>query len=83
MQDLKKQAENMKAISDKSRKQVKIGDIISISIPDVDKAKRDLKNIIGVVLQINEDRFYKNCYQPWHSIEVMLQVSKPTNFTLV
>lgn len=47
----------MKKTSDKSHPPAEIGDNITIPIPDVDKAKGEL--IIGVVLQVNDDGFYK------------------------
>ena len=46
---LEKHAKKMKAISDKSYMPVKIGDYFTKPTPD-QRAKRDLKNIIGVVL---------------------------------
>lgn len=58
-ENLEKQANKMKNTSDKSHPPAKIGDNITIPIPDVDKAKGDLRNIIGVVLNINDDGFYR------------------------
>lgn len=57
--NLEKQAKKMKAISDKSHPPAKLGDNITIPVPDVDKAKGDFRNVIGVVLQVTEDGFYK------------------------
>lgn len=46
----------MKAIANSQRK---IGNNVTPPSPDVDKAEGDFKNITRVVIQINEDRFYK------------------------
>ena len=56
---LQKQAEKMKITSDKLHAPAKIGDNVAIPILEADKAKGDLKNIIGVVLQARDDGFYK------------------------
>lgn len=47
--NLKKLAEKMKLISDATYPPVDIEDNIIISIPDVDRGKADLRNLIGVV----------------------------------
>ncbi|KAF2887469.1 hypothetical protein ILUMI_18704, partial [Ignelater luminosus] len=57
--NLVKQAKKMKATSDKSHPPANIGDNVTIPIPDVDKGKGDLRNIIGVILQTNDEGFYK------------------------
>lgn len=49
----------MKANYDKSHLLARTGDNVTIHIPNMDKTKENLKNVIGVVLQINENRFYK------------------------
>ncbi|CAB0036291.1 unnamed protein product [Trichogramma brassicae] len=51
---LQHQAKRMKLRSDKLHKQVTIGDCVIVPIPDVDRAKSDLRNIIGVVLEEND-----------------------------
>ncbi|GBP68827.1 Ionotropic receptor 25a [Eumeta japonica] len=54
------EAKKMKATSDKSHPPANIGDnMTTIPIPDVDKGKGDLRNIIGVILQKNDEGFYK------------------------
>ncbi|KAF2900335.1 hypothetical protein ILUMI_05851 [Ignelater luminosus] len=58
-ENLVKQAKKMKATSDKSHPLANIGDNVTIPIPDVDKGKGDLRNIIGVILQTNDEGFYK------------------------
>lgn len=50
-ESLVKQAKKMKATSDRSHPPANIGDNVTIPIPDVDKGKGDLRNIIGVILQ--------------------------------
>ncbi|KAF2887644.1 hypothetical protein ILUMI_18529, partial [Ignelater luminosus] len=54
-ENLVKQAKKMKATSDKSHPPANIGDNVTIPIPDVDKGKGDLRNIIGVILQTNDE----------------------------
>ncbi|KAF2893465.1 hypothetical protein ILUMI_12708 [Ignelater luminosus] len=58
-ENLVKQAKKMKATSDKSHPPANIGNNVTIPIPDVDKGKGDLRNIIGVILQTNDEGFYK------------------------
>ncbi|CAG5059156.1 unnamed protein product [Parnassius apollo] len=48
----------MKASSDKSLPPTSIAEYI-IPIPDVDKRRGDLRNIIGVILQRNNEGIYK------------------------
>lgn len=58
-QNLEIQAKKMKIASEKSHPEAEIGDNVTIPIPDVDKAKGDLRNIIGVVLEKNNTGLYK------------------------
>lgn len=58
-ENLVKQAKKMKATTDKSHPPANIGDNVTIPIPDVDKGKGDLRNIIGVILQKNDEGLYK------------------------
>lgn len=54
-ENLSKQAKKMKRISDATHPPVEVGDNVIIPIPDVDRAKADFRNVIGVVLEKNED----------------------------
>lgn len=58
-ENLEKQAKKMKAASDKSHPPAKVGDNVTVPIPDVDRGRGDLRNVIGVVLEINDDGLYK------------------------
>lgn len=58
-QNLEIQAKKMKIASEKSHPEAEIGDNITIPIPDVDKAKGELRNIIGVVHEKNNTGLYK------------------------
>lgn len=49
----------MKKNSDQTHPPLKAGDNVSVPIPDVDKGKVELRNLIGVVLYINSDQMYK------------------------
>jgi hypothetical protein len=49
----------MKLISDATHPPVDVGGNVIIRIADVDRAKADLRNILGVVLDKNEDGLYK------------------------
>jgi hypothetical protein len=42
-------------LSDATHSPVDVGGNIILPIPDVDRAKADLQNFVGVVLQENED----------------------------
>ncbi|XP_045450426.1 uncharacterized protein LOC123659217 [Melitaea cinxia] len=54
-ENLVKHAKKMKATSDKSHPPANIEDNVTVPIPDVDKGKGDLRNIIGVILQKNDE----------------------------
>ncbi|XP_043473980.1 KRAB-A domain-containing protein 2-like [Leptopilina heterotoma] len=54
-ENLNNQAKKMKRASNASHPPVKVGDNVLIPIPDVDRAKADFRNVIGVVLEKNED----------------------------
>lgn len=56
---LKKQAKRMKTVSDASHPPASVGQNVTVPIPDVDKGKGDLRNIIAVVLNRSEDELYK------------------------
>lgn len=58
-ENLERQAKKMKASSDKSHPPANIGDNVTIPIPDVDKGRCDLRNIIGVILQKTDEGLYK------------------------
>lgn len=58
-ENLEKQAKKMKVSSDKSHLPANVGDNVTIPIPDVDKGRGDLRNIIGVILQRNDEGLYK------------------------
>jgi hypothetical protein len=49
----------MELISDATHPPVDVGSNVIIPIPDVDRAKADLRNIVGVLLDKNEDGLYK------------------------
>lgn len=49
----KQKKKKMKATSDKNHQPVEVGD--NITIPDGDKAKSDLRNVMGVVLEKNDE----------------------------
>ena len=56
---LRHQAKRMKAISDHSHPPAEIGQNVPVPIPDVDKGRGALRNVICVVLERTEDHFYK------------------------
>lgn len=56
---LQKQAKRMKLLSDKKFGEVSVGKTVRIPIPDVDRGKGDLRNILGVVLEITDDGYYR------------------------
>jgi transcriptional regulator len=56
---LQKQAKRMKLISDATHPPVDVGGNVIIPIADVDRAKANLRNNVGVVLDKNEDGLYK------------------------
>ncbi|KAL1493793.1 hypothetical protein ABEB36_009482 [Hypothenemus hampei] len=57
--NLAKQAIRMKKTSDRSHPPLKVADNVTVPIPDVDKAKADLRNIIGVILEVTSAQLYK------------------------
>lgn len=58
-ENLEKQAKRMKSFSDTLHQPANIGDNVTVPIPDVDKGRGDLRNIIGIVLQVTDDGLYK------------------------
>jgi organic hydroperoxide reductase OsmC/OhrA len=54
-ENLNKQATRMKMISDATHLPVDVEGNVILPIPDVDRAKADLRNVVGVVLERNED----------------------------
>ena len=53
------QAELMKERSVKRFKHAEIGESVFIPIPDVDRSKAELRNVKGVVVEIDESGMYK------------------------
>nr|XP_046492452.1 uncharacterized protein LOC124224006 [Neodiprion pinetum] len=58
-QGLEKQAKRMKLASDAKFKPLERGMFVLLPVPDVDKSKADSKNLIGVIMEVTEDGFYK------------------------
>lgn len=56
---LRKQAEKMKQISESKFPPGKVGQTVRIKIPEVDKSKVDGHNLIGIILEIVDETFYK------------------------
>uniref|UniRef100_A0ABD2VUG2 Integrase catalytic domain-containing protein n=1 Tax=Trichogramma kaykai TaxID=54128 RepID=A0ABD2VUG2_9HYME len=54
---LEHQAKRMKTRSDNKQKPITVGDCVTVPIPDVDKAKSDLRNIIAIVLEERDGLF--------------------------
>ena len=49
----------MKRTSDQLHPPAKIGDSVTVAIPDVDKARGSLRNVMAVVIDVIEDNLYK------------------------
>jgi hypothetical protein len=49
----------MKIMSHATNPLVDVGGNVILPIPDVDTAKADLRNLVGVVLERNEDSLYR------------------------
>ena len=58
-ESLKNQAKRMKTTSDLTHPPAQIGDNVTLPIPEVDKAKGSLRNIMAVVLNVNNDNLYQ------------------------
>lgn len=58
-QSLEKQAEKMIKASNAKFTAVEIGQCVRIKVPDVDRAKADGRNIIAVVISIENENLYK------------------------
>jgi hypothetical protein len=56
---LNKKAKRIKVISDATHPPVDVGSNIILLIPNVHRAKRDFRNLVGVVLERNEDGLYR------------------------
>ncbi|XP_071053562.1 KRAB-A domain-containing protein 2-like [Onthophagus taurus] len=57
--NLAKQSERMKKSSDQSHPPLNVGDNVTIPVPDVDRGKAELRNIIGIVLEVSSEQQYK------------------------
>jgi hypothetical protein len=56
---LKIQANKMIGISDRKHREAKVGSTVRIPVPDVDRGRGDTRSILAVVMEVNEDGFYK------------------------
>jgi len=59
LHNLNVQASKMKTNSENRLREGKIGESVKIRIPDVDKARSDLRSILGVIMSGN---FYNELY---------------------
>nr|XP_022914003.1 uncharacterized protein LOC111424624 [Onthophagus taurus] len=57
--NLAKQSERMKKSSDQSHPPLNVGDNVTIPVSDVDRGKAELRNIIGIVLEVSSEQQYK------------------------
>ncbi|CAI6360566.1 unnamed protein product [Macrosiphum euphorbiae] len=55
--NLKTQANRMKEASEKRFCEAKVGETVKIKIPDVDRARSDLRCILGVILAVHDDNY--------------------------
>ncbi|KAK9737025.1 hypothetical protein QE152_g11099 [Popillia japonica] len=56
---LEEQAIRMKMHSDYKFPPIEKGTTVTIPVPDVDRSKGDLRNLIGIVMEVTPDSFYK------------------------
>lgn len=59
VEGLERQAKKMKTLSEKAFPPLVIGTNVKIPVPQVDRGKVDANNLIGVILSITEDEFYR------------------------
>ncbi|KAL4090679.1 hypothetical protein QTP88_025471 [Uroleucon formosanum] len=57
LKNLKVQATKMKQASENRFRPGEVGQSVTVKIPDVDRARSDFRNIIGVILSINNDMY--------------------------
>ncbi|CAH1954423.1 unnamed protein product [Acanthoscelides obtectus] len=57
--NLETQAEKNKAKSSDNYSNVKVGQNVRLKVPDIDRAKTDLKSIIAVVIDVKDNEFYQ------------------------
>ncbi|KAK9708942.1 hypothetical protein QE152_g26913 [Popillia japonica] len=55
---LEEQAKRMKMHSDYKFPPIEKGTTVTIPVPDVDRSKGDLRNLIGIVMEVTPDSFY-------------------------
>ena len=67
MQNLEKQANKMKSLSERRFCEGNIGDSVKIKIPDVDRARSDLRSILAVIISsiINNNILIIICCLIW------------------
>uniref|UniRef100_A0A0A9W4T5 Ribosomal RNA small subunit methyltransferase H n=1 Tax=Lygus hesperus TaxID=30085 RepID=A0A0A9W4T5_LYGHE len=56
---LETQAKKMKCESDKKFPAVPAGTTVRLPIPDLDKGRGDLRNVLAVIMSVTEDGFYR------------------------
>ena len=56
---LEEQAKKMKKMSNHMFPACKVGDTVKVRVPDVDRARSDSRNVLAVVLTIENDEFYQ------------------------
>ena len=57
--DLQKQVEKMRNASNKKYPSLKKGDNVTVPVPEFYRNKGDSRNLIGIVMEVTADSFYK------------------------
>jgi hypothetical protein len=56
-QNLEIQAQKMIKTSNKKYDELSVGTTVRLSIPDVDRARRSLRNVLAVITEVKEDLY--------------------------
>jgi hypothetical protein len=56
-QNLEKQAQQMIKTSNKKYDELSVGTTVWLSIPDVDRARGSLRNVLAVITEVKEDLY--------------------------
>ena len=57
--NLEHQAKKMKLRSNNYRLEASVGKTVRVPVPDVDRAKSDARNILRIILEVNNEGFYR------------------------
>ncbi|KAK9753251.1 hypothetical protein QE152_g3728 [Popillia japonica] len=80
---LDSQAKKMLKVSNLKFPSAKIGDTVKLRVPDVDRARSDPRNLLAVILQIQDEEFYQLGTREGRLSQLSIRNKRRTTFTIV